>query len=187
MELICTIGGKRFEYTMTQEIFADLFRTKSFDNIWYWLLLAVSWSLTTYWTMGVGNHDAREAREKGGKYLSNFEFLVGIYCERMNEGIAHYGPSVILVISFLLATLATLGFWFWIYFAQALFLLVFPLCLTSLVSVAFASRQVRQPVKGRELIKRYRNLRLVKQTIGVFAIATASFWGAIVTFRVPMI
>lgn len=172
---------------MTQEIFADLFRTKSFDNIWYWLLLAVSWSLTTYWTMGAGNHDAREAQEKGGEHLSKFETLVRIYCERVNDGIVSYGPHLVLVISFVLASLATLGFWFWILFAQALFLLLFPLCLTSLVSAAFASRQVKNPLAGKDLIGRYRKLRLAKQAIGVFAIATASFWGAIVTFRVPLI
>jgi hypothetical protein len=187
MELICTLAKKVFELTMTREIFLDLFQTKSFDDIWYWLLLAVSWSLTTYWTMGVGNHDAREAQEKGGKYLSNFETLVGIYCERVEDGIVRYGPSVVLVVSFVLATLATLGFWFWILFAQAMFILTFPLCLTTLVSIVFASRQARAPEEGKKLLKRYRKLRLLKQTIGVFAIATASFWGAIVTFRLPAI
>lgn len=172
---------------MTQEIFLELFQTKSFDDVWYWLLLAVSWSLTTYWSMGVGNHDARKAQEKGGRYLSNFETLVGIYCERVEEGVARYGSSVILVISFVLASLATLGFWFWILFAQALFILLFPLCLTTLVSILFAGRQRREPVEGKDLLKRYRKLRLAKQAIGVFAITTASFWGAIVTFRVPAI
>lgn len=172
---------------MTTEIFIDLFQTKSFDDIWYWLLLAVSWSLTTYWTMGVGNNEARAAQEKGGKYLSNFETLIAMYCDRVNEGIVRYGPPVMLVVSFVLAMLATLGFWFWILFAQAMFILVFPLCVTSLVSMVFASRQVRDPAEGRDLIKRYRKLRLVKQTIGVFAITTASFWGAIVTFRMPAV
>ncbi len=172
---------------MTQEIFIELFRTKSFDNIWYWLLLAVSWSLVTHWTMGVGNQDAREARDKGGKYLSNFETLVGIYCDRTREGVEKYGPSVVLVMTFVLAMFATLGFWFWILFAQAMFLLLFPLCLTVLASVFFANRQVRNPLAGQELIKRYRRLRLLKQTIGVFAICTTSFWGAIVTFRMPAI
>lgn len=172
---------------MTHEIFIELFRTKSFDNIWYWMLLAVSWSLVTHWTMGVGNQDAREARDKGGKYLSNFETLVGIHCERTRESVERYGPSVVLVISFVLAMLATLGFWFWILFAQALFLLLFPLCLTTLASIMFANRQMREPLAGRELIRRYGKLRLLKQTIGVFAICTTSFWGAIVTFRVPSI
>ncbi len=181
------IARKVFNPLMAKEIFIDLFRTKSFDDIWYWLLLAVAWSLTTYWTMGVGNQDAREAREKGGKYLVDFEELVGIYCERINNSIEKYGTSVILVISFILASLATLGFWFWILFAQALFLLLFPLCMTSLVTIYFASRQAEDPVSGQDLIKRYRKLRLVKQTIGVFAISTASFWGAIVTFRLPAI
>ncbi len=187
MELICTLTEKVFEFTMTEEIFVDLFQTKSFDDIWYWLLLAVAWSLTTHWTMGVGNHDAREAQEKGGKYMSNFETLVGIYCQRIEASIVKYGSSVILVCTFLLASLATLGFWFWILFAQAMFILVFPLCLTTLVSIVFASRQVRDPAEGKELLKRYRKLRLLKQAIGVFAISTASFWGAIVTFQQPAV
>ena len=187
MELNCTLSKKVPEFTMANEIFVNLFQNKSFDDIWYWLVLAVSWSLTTYWTMGVGDQDARAAQEKGGKYLTNFETLVGIYCERTENGIVRHGPYVILVVSFLLASLATLGFWFWILFAQAMFVLVFPLCLTTLVSIVFARRQVRDPARGRDLLKRYKTLRLVKQTIGVFAIATTSLWGAIVTYQLPTI
>lgn len=187
MELNCTLGEKAPELTMASEIFANLLKTKSFDDIWYWLVLAVAWSLTTYWTMGVGNQDARAAQDKGGKYLSNFETLVGIYCERTVSSIATYGPPFVLVASFVLASLATLGFWFWILFAQAMFILLFPLCITTLVSVAFAKRQVRDPAQGKDLLKRYKTLRLVKQTIGVFAITTTSFWGALVTYKLPTI
>lgn len=187
MELICRIAGKGFTLPLVEEITAELFRTRSFDNIWYWLLLSVSWSLATQWTLGVGHYDARAAVAKGGRHMTDFETLVEIYCNRMHENGEKYGAQAVLIASFLLASLATLGFWFWILFAQALFMLVFPVCLTLLLSIMVANRQVRDPVSGKRLIKRYRKLRMLKQTIGVFAISMTSFWGTIVILRAPLV
>jgi hypothetical protein len=172
---------------MIEQVFTELFRTKSFDNIWYWLMLSVAWSVTTQWTLGVGNHDARAAMDKGGKYMSDFETLVRIYCDRMHENAKRYGSQAMFGFCFVLASLATLGFWFWILFAQAMFFLVFPFCVTTLISVMYAHRQVEDPRTGKDLVKRYRKLRLLKQTIGVFTITTTSFWGTIVIFRMPVL
>ena len=86
----------------------------------------------------------------------------------------------------ILASLATLGFVFWYLFAQALFLLLFPLMLAGCVTLAFAYVQVRNPMNGADLIKRYNLLRRLKQLIGVLTISGVTMWGTIVTFKLPL-
>lgn len=171
---------------MVQNIVIQLFQTKSFDNVWYWVLLAIAWSLMSYWTFGVGHHEAVQARRNGGEHLTEFETIVGIYCKRVCESLDRYGTFAALAISFILAMLATLGFWFWILFAQALFLLVAPLMAANVVTLIFACRQDRAPLAGKALIRRYRNLRMLKQAIGVFTIMTASAWGALINLGLTL-
>lgn len=167
------------------ELIRELFHTRSFDSIWYWLFLAVSWSLATYWTLGIGHHEAMQARNKGGQHLNDFELVVNIYCRRLAEGIEQFGNGAILVGSFFLAIMATMGFYFGMLFMQGLFLLTFPLLIANIMTVVVAKRQVAAPMEGEELIQRYRRLRLVKQGFGAFSILLVSIWGAFTTLRLP--
>ena len=173
--------------SVVQEIIIELFRTRSFINIWYLILLAVSWSITTYRTLGVGHYEAQMARRIGGRHMEEFELVAGNYCQRLADSFERHGTVSVLAISFALASLATLGFWFWYLFAQALFLLVAPLLLAGCITLAVARLQQRKPFKGEDLMRRYRRLRLTKQLIGVAAISGASMWGAIVTFKFPVV
>ncbi len=168
------------------DLITQLFHTRSFDSVWYWLMLAVSWSLATYWTLGVGHHEAMEARNKGGRHQSDFEVVVNIYCLRLAEGIVQFGNSAMLIGSFLLAVVATMGFWFGMMFMQGLFLLVFPLLIANIMTVVIARRQVATPLVGDDLIKRYRRLRLLKQGFGAFSIFCTSIWGALSSLRLPL-
>lgn len=169
------------------DIINELLHTRSFDNVWFWLMLAVSWSLATYWTLGVGHHEAMEARNKGGQHLSDFELVVNIYCRRLAEGIDQFGNGAALIGSFLLSIMATMGFWFGMVFMQGLFLLVFPLLIANIMTVVLAKRQVSAPLVGQNLIQRYRRLRLLKQGFGVFSILLISIWGAYSTLRIQVL
>jgi hypothetical protein len=79
--------------------------------------------------------------------------------------------------SFLLALLATLGFYYGIEFAQAVFLLVGPMAIIGTMTVATAKRIQRDGLKGDALRKRIFLHRLAIQGLGTVMIFITALWG----------
>ena len=73
--------------------------------------------------------------------------------------------------------LAVLGFYYGVEFAQAVFLLAFPMSLVGLLNISTARLIESEGGRGDLLRKRLTRCRLYTQMIGTFSIFVTSLWG----------
>jgi hypothetical protein len=151
---------------------------RSFTSIWYWIIVAVVWSSTAHWTLGVP-YDAvtRARRSQGGQAQDDLETLVRINCNRIIHIMDISGLWVVGFAFFLLSALTILGFWYRIEMAQAIFLLVAPLTLVFLLTVR-AARKIRVSGLYGHAVRVYLGrIRFFNQVIGLVSVFITAFWG----------
>ncbi|ANP35059.1 component of SufBCD complex [Phaeobacter gallaeciensis] len=162
----------------------DLFQTltemidlRSFSNLWYWIALAVMWSTASHWILGVPFDMVHRARKNGGQSAEDLEDLVRINVNRMLYVVQMAGLWILAIACFVLSSLATLGFGLDVEFAQAVFLLLFPMATVGLVNLATArSIRLNEP-QGDALYRRLATCRFAIQIIGMISIFVTAMWG----------
>lgn len=155
----------------------ELIDMRSFSNLWYWIALAVVWSSTSHWVLGVPFDTLQRARRVGGQSEIDFEDLVRINCNRITYIADVSGLWLLGVGCFLLTGLGVLGFVYWIQFAQAVFLIALPLSFVSLLSLSSARHIQNNALKGDPLCKRMARHRFQTQAIGMISIFVTAMWG----------
>ncbi|MDJ0630355.1 MAG: component of SufBCD complex [Rhodobacter sp.] len=155
----------------------ELIDMRSFSNLWYWIALAVVWSTMSHWVLGVPYDMVQRARRVGGQTQADLEDLVRINVNRLLFIGRVSGLWILAITCAVLTGLLMLGFWYWVEFAQALFLLLFPLAIVGLVSLATARRIEAGEGAGDALYRRLRWHRLYVQMIGLVAIFVTAMWG----------
>lgn len=158
-------------------IIYEMIELRSFSNLWYWIALAVLWSTASHWVLGVPYDMVHRAQRKGGQAERDLEDITRVNVNRMLFIAEVSGPWLVALSCFVLTGLAMLGFGYFLEIAQAVFLLLFPMALVSLISFATARRIAREASTGRELRRRLAFCRLYIQMIGVVAIIITAFWG----------
>jgi hypothetical protein len=159
---------------------------RSFSNLWYWIGLAVLWSSASHWVLGVPYDLIQRARRTGGAAEEDLRDIVRINCNRLlfiadvsGLVVAWFGATVF-------TTLFLVGFWYGHQFAQAVFLMLFPMTLVGLLSVWTARRIAASGgAGGRDgpgvpaefLYARLRVQRTLTQAIGMIAIFLTAMWG----------
>lgn len=155
----------------------ELIDMRSFSNLWYWIALAVMWSTASHWVLGVPYDMVLRARRSGGQAESDLEAMVRINVGRILYISGISGMWLLGFAFFILTILGLLGFWYWMEFAQAVFLLVFPMTLVGALSVHTAHGIADAGVTGEALRKRLALHRFWTQAIGMLAIFVTAFWG----------
>lgn len=155
----------------------ELIDMRSFSNLWFWISLAVMWSSASHWVLGVPFDLATRARRKGGRAAKDFEDLVRINVNRLLYIMDVSGLWVVALAFFFLTALALLGFYYWIEFAQALFLLAFPMSMVAALSIRTARKIRSLKETGEALYRRIALTRVFIQIIGALAIFVTSLWG----------
>lgn len=158
----------------------DLFRlieTNSFSSIWFWLLVAITWSSASHWVLGVPFDLVQKALKEGGATEDRVHTLLRINVARLENIQRIAGMIMIGFTSFMLTVFAILGFYYWIEFFQAMFLLTFPLMLVGLINIYMAHRLDEELPTGKELFKMFRRTRLMIMVIGMLSIFVTSMWG----------
>jgi hypothetical protein len=150
---------------------------RSFSNLWYWIALAVLWSTTSHWVLGVPYDLVQRARREGGETEEDVLSMLRGSCNRL----AHIGEVlgfwVLGATCAVLSTLAVLGFWYSVEFAQAVFLMLFPLSIVGLLSIRQARHIRRTGERGEALWRRMRRHRFATQSIGMVSIFITAMWG----------
>ncbi|MBS0565444.1 MAG: component of SufBCD complex [Proteobacteria bacterium] len=158
-------------------LFLSLLDLRSFASIWYWLALAVLWTVLAHWVMGAPFDMVARARRLGGQDMRDLEDCVRVARTRL----ARLGGGAGLVLTALGAcagtVLALLGFVYRVEFCQALFLLVLPLPLVLWLRIALARRIGREGLAGEALCHRLAMHRIAVQAIGAAAILVTGAWG----------
>lgn len=155
----------------------ELIDLRSFSNLWYWIALAVVWSTTSHWVIGVPYDMVQRAAEHGGQAETDLEDMVRINCNRLLFVAGVSGLWLLGLVSGGLTTLALLGFWYDVEFAQALFFLAAPLTVIGALSLDTARYIQQEGLTGAPLRKRMWKHRAATQVVGMFAIFVTALWG----------
>ena len=155
----------------------ELIDMRSFSNLWYWIVLAVIWSTSSHWIMGVPYDMVLRARRQGGAAQEDLEDLVRIYVNRLLYIGRVSGLWLLGFGCFALTMLALLGFVYWMEFAQAVFLLALPLSLVGLLSISTARLIHVEEATGELLFRRLMRHRIYTQIIGMVSIFVTALWG----------
>lgn len=150
---------------------------RSFSNLWFWIALAVVWSSASHWVLGVPFDMAQRAGRVGGQIEQDFEDLVRINTNRILYIMRISGLWIIGITFAILTGLGLLGFFYWLEFAQAVFLLAFPMSFVGALSIATASKIERDQLSGDALRRQFRLHRIYTQVIGIVAIFVTAVWG----------
>ncbi len=155
----------------------ELIDMRSFSNLWYWIALAVFWSSASHWVLGIPYDMVQRARRVGGQTALDLEIITRVNVNRLLYIWRVSGMWLIGFACFLLSTLAVLGFWYWMEFAQAVLLLMFPMVVIGAMSLATARRIEQQAASGETLRKILARHRFAVQAIGMVAIFFTALWG----------
>lgn len=155
----------------------ELINMRSFSNLWFWIVLAVVWSATSHYGLGVPFDMVLRAKRHGGQTATDLEDLVRINTNRLMFIAQMSGLWIAGFGCFFLTMLGLLGFVYGNEFAQALILLGFPLSLVGLLSF-YTARTIREEdARGEQLRRRLTRHRLYTQIIGMIAIFVTALWG----------
>jgi hypothetical protein len=169
------------------ETLFEIMDMRSFSNLWFWIVLAVIWSTASHWVLGVPFDMVTRARRHGGQSETDLHDIVRVNINRMLFIARVSGMWLLGLTSFLLTALAILGFVYRIEFAQALFLLGFPLSLVGLLSLSTAALIEARGLEGEALRKRLMRHRLYTQMIGTASILVTAMWGMYVNLSLGVL
>jgi hypothetical protein len=160
----------------------ELIDLRSFSNLWYWIALAVMWSTLSHFALGVPYDMVARARRSdiqgdNPKPMIDLQDLVRINGARYLEIVDTAGLWLVAFAGFILTSLAILGFYYWVEFAQAVFLLMFPGSGIALLNVSFVRRIRLERATGAHLCRLILRCRIYTQLIGAASIFVTSMWG----------
>jgi putative effector of murein hydrolase LrgA (UPF0299 family) len=155
----------------------ELIDMRSFSNLWFWIVLAVVWSTASHWVLGVPFDMVLRARREEQQAQVDLEDLIRINVNRLLYIGQVSGLWLAGFACFFLTTLGLLGFVYAFEFAQAVFLLAFPLSIIGMLSLSTARLIREQNASGALLIKRLYRHRLYTQIIGMISIFVTALWG----------
>ncbi len=159
------------------ETLFEMIDLRSFSNLWFWIALAVVWSTASHYVLGVPFDLVLRARRNGGQAQADLEDLVRINVNRLLYIAQVSGLWVAGFVFFGLTVLLLLGFFYGLEFAQALFLLAFPLTLVGALSLSTARLIQFEDQGGDHLHKRLSRHRIYTQIIGMISIFVTAIWG----------
>ena len=160
----------------TQSVF-ELIDMRSFSNLWYWIALAVMWSTASHWILGVPFDMVQRAGRYGGQADIDLSDMVRININRIFYVVEYTGIWLIGVTAAILTGLCLLGWVYDVEFAQATFLLMFPMSLIALLNI-WTGNQIRKlDARGEVLHKLMSRHRFVTQGLGVISIFVTAMWG----------
>ena len=114
---------------------------RSFSNLWYWIGLAVVWSSTSHWVLGIPHDMIQRARREGGQPMEDVEDLARINVGRLLHVMDQGALAIVGLGCFWLTVLGILAFFYDVEFAQALFLVMLPMAAVVWLSVRARTRQ----------------------------------------------
>ncbi|MBC7674852.1 MAG: component of SufBCD complex [Rhodoferax sp.] len=155
----------------------ELIDMRSFSNLWFWISVAVLWSSTSHWVLGVPYDSIQRAKRHGGTHLDDLETLARINVNRLLYIADTAGLWLVGLTAAFVSGLIVLGFVYRMEFAQALACLLVPMCLVGALTIRTARRIAAGENTGQALFRRLSRHRMTTQGIGMVAIFITSMWG----------
>ncbi|WP_309663224.1 component of SufBCD complex [Tabrizicola sp.] len=155
----------------------EIIDMRSFSNLWYWIALAVLWSSTSHWVMGVPYDMLPRARREGGQAQADVEELARIYSSRLLAVVRAAGLWIVALGCFWMSVLGVLSFYYDVEFAQAVFFLVAPMTIVIWLSLRCARLIEAGENSGEALYRRLSIHRRFLQVLGMVSIFITSLFG----------
>ncbi len=155
----------------------ELIDMRSFSNLWFWIALAVLWSTSSHWVLGVPYDMIVRAKRHGGQAEVDLEDIVRVNVNRMLYIAQVSGLWILAFGCFVLTGLSVLGFFYDVEIAQALFLLGLPMAILGVLSLSTARKIEEQQLRGDALRARMNRHRLYTQLLGIVSIFVTAMWG----------
>ncbi|WP_170782491.1 component of SufBCD complex [Ruegeria lacuscaerulensis] len=172
------------------DLFSSIFEIidmRSFSNLWYWIGLAVLWSTASHWSMGVPFDLVQRARRIGGQSEQDLLDIVRINRNRLLYIVEVSGLALLGLSCFFFTGLAMLGFVYGVEFAQAVFLLMFPLVLVTFINISAARKLSRVEPELAFVAKTLTRCRIYTQIVGMISILITSLWGMYQNFSIGVL
>ena len=155
----------------------ELIDMRSFSNLWFWIALAVLWSTTSHWIIGVPYDLIQRAKRYGGTHTDDLENLVRINVNRNLYIADTAGIWLVGLGAALVSGLLILGFVYKAEFAQAVICMLLPMCLVGVLTIRTSRIIAAGENTGAALHRRLTRHRLTIQAIGMISIFITSMWG----------
>lgn len=155
----------------------ELIDMRSFSNLWYWIALAAIWSSASHWVIGVPYDMVMRAKRHEGQALVDLHDIVRVNVNRILYISGVSGLWLVALTCAVLTVLALLGFVYRVEFAQAVFLIVFPMTFVALLSIRTAHRIAAEMPEAEALLQLLYRHRVGVQVIGMIAIFVSALWG----------
>lgn len=153
-----------------------LINLRSFSSVWYWIALAVFWSIVTYRIMGIP-FDMITRAAKCEQASDELDKLARVMAQRQHLIAADVGPWVIAIWFFILTSLGILGFAYGFEMAQAMFMIAVPMAMVGFIGLQTARKTLQSNAQGAELRRILWKHRVIVQGIGMVAIFISAMWG----------
>ena len=160
-----------------QNLFVGVIDMRSFSSVWYWIALAVFWSVVVQRPLGIPYDMVIRARRHGGAAMRDLEDIVRMQVDRFTDLEGNAGLWRVGLACFVLSALATLWFHFGVEMALALFLPGASMVPVGLVTWRSARRIRRSGARGTGLCRRIRACQLSILGIGTVSMFITAFWG----------
>lgn len=160
-----------------ETIVFEVIDMRSFSNLWFWIVLAVMWSTMSHWVLGVPFDMVTRAQKIGGQAAIDLDDMVRVNVNRLLYISGTSGLLLIGVVCFVLTSLFVLGISYSVEFAQAVFLLSFPMSIVGLMSLSTARHIRAEGLQGEALCRQLSRHRLWTQAIGMISIFVTALWG----------
>lgn len=168
------------------KLITQLIDMRSFSSLWYWLVVAVYWSLSSHWVLGVPQDMIHRAHRKGGAAVADLEALVRINSQRILFYAREAHVPLIAFAAFLLTVLGMLGFVYAIELAQALVFLFAPAVLQGLLAIRTARMIEAGEGTGEALFRRLFRHRVSVQVLGMLSLFVTALYGMYYVFLTQM-
>ena len=133
-------------------------------------------------------HGAAARKEESGQGVIDFEDLVRIYTNRILYIVDTSGLLLAGFVCFILTVLALMGFVYRHEFAQAVFLLGFPMSLVALdVDQSRRAASNGRGCSGEVLYKQLYRHRMITQVVGIMSIFVTAMWGMLQNMSVGVL
>ncbi|ESW62134.1 MAG: component of SufBCD complex [Rhodobacter sp. CACIA14H1] len=150
---------------------------RSFSNLWFWLALAVLWSTTSHFVVGVPHDMIRRAAREGGQAMADVESLAHIYTRRLLFISRVGGAFAVAFLAFLTTGLLVLATAYAVEFAQALLCLLIPMQIVGAMTLRTCLMIEQGDLGGDDLLRRLRVHRMSIQTVGMFSLFFTGMFG----------
>ena len=155
----------------------------SFSSIWYWIGLAVMWSVASHFTLGVPYDIVRRSRSDP-QAADDMADLVRIAARRLTVFDDRAALAAVGALAAMLTMLALIGFGYGGEMAQALFFMFFPMSIVTLLSVRRARRIMALGAVGETLRHQLMVHRRQIQLIGMLSLFVTAVYGMFYNFAV---